>query len=64
MESFARAGEGAGARDEILPAECGAHEQVDEKEIILHDVVDLSLNVSAGSVPPSPKLVRLHERKF
>jgi len=36
VEPFSRAEEGVGTRDEVLSAECGAREQVDEKEIILH----------------------------
>jgi hypothetical protein len=57
------AGENAGTSDDVLPALCGARKQLDEKEIILHDCVDLSLKVSAESVSPFPKLVRLHERR-
>ena len=41
MESFAEAGEGVGTGDEVLPAECGGCEQVDEKKIIQHNCVDL-----------------------
>jgi hypothetical protein len=34
VEPFARAGEGVGVRDEVLPGGCGTREQFDAKEMI------------------------------
>jgi hypothetical protein len=47
------AGEGIATTDESLPAERGAREQVDEKEIILHGRVDLSLGIGTICSPSS-----------
>jgi len=60
VESFARSGDGVRTRGKVLPFGC-AREQVDEKEIILHGCVGLSLNLSASLVPSFAELVRFNE---